>query len=192
MKTETRELLGFEVPVVGVLETLAEAHEKLGSEVEIIDTINAQVLAHSHFTILRRVIVKKVVELTGIKQLTKTEGEKVVIIEKDAAYIARLETELGEGQLQAQYGEAIKSACAAVPVDYSPSSRGTGSSKPAKKWLDYYDALVAQGKIDGFCSKYGITRDGKEEEAFKWEVANKCREVVTAAQQKVAQEALGV
>lgn len=192
MKTENKELLGFTVPVVGIVETLSEAIEKAGSETAVLKDYVSNVLAHSHYTILRRTIVKKLVELTGIKQLTEKDGEKEVIVEKDASYIARLQGEIGESGLKG-HEAAIAAACALIPVDYTPGTRGAGgSTTPAKKWLAYYDQLVAEEKLDSFCSKYEISQEGKSEEEFKNEVANKCRELVTAAQARVAQQALDV
>lgn len=190
MKTETRELLGFNVPVVGVCETLAELVAACGSEEAVVKDGNNQTLAHSHFTILRRAIVKKLVELTGIKQKTTKDGEKEVVDEKDAAYIARIEEELGgDGSLK-KYEAEVAAVCAAIKVDYTPGTRGAGgASTPAKKWLAVYDQLVAESKLDAFCQKYGIDQS-TDEESLKIAVANKAKEIVTALQEKAMKEAL--
>lgn len=191
MKTETRELLGFKVPVVGVAETMAELVTASGSEAEVVDTNNNQVFAHSHATILRRAIIKKLVELTGIKQLTIKEGDKEVLDEKDAAYIGRLEEELGEGALKKYEGQ-IASTCQAIPMDYTPGVRGSGgSAAPAKKWLAYYDQLVAEEKLDIFCQKHSIDQS-VDADSLKNTVANKVREIVTAAQAEASKAALAV
>lgn len=190
MNTQTKELLGFNVPVVGIVETLAEAIKASGSEEAVVKDYNNNVLAHSHYTILRRIIVKKLVELTGIKQLTEKDGDKDVISEKDAAYIARLETEIGEEELK-KHEKAIAEACGAVPVDYTPGTRGSGSGSatPAKKWLAYYDQFVVEGKLDAFCEKHGIDQS-TDEETLKIAVASKAKEIVLRVQAEALKAAL--
>lgn len=187
MKTETRELLGFNVPVVGIAETLPELIAAAGSEEAIVKDANNQTLAHSHFTILRRVITKTLVQLTGIKLKTIKEGDKEVIDETDGEYRARLESEVGEDVLES-YASAIADACGKVLVDYTPGVRGAGgSATPAKKWLAYYDQLVAENKLDAFCAKHGIT--GVDDE-LKFAVANKVKQIVTTKMQEAAKQAL--
>jgi len=193
MRTETKELLGFSVPVVGIAETLQEAITAAGSEAAVLKDYNANVLYHSHFTILRRVMVQTLVKLTGIKQLTESEGEgekkKEVIIEKDAQYIARLETELGEDGLKV-HEAALAEACGKIAVDYTPGTRGQGgTATPAKKWLAYYDQLVLESKLDGFCERNSIDQN-TDEETLKFAVANRVREIVSAKMAAAAKEAL--
>jgi len=193
MKNETKELLGFNVQVTGICETLQECIEKSGSEEAVRKDYINNVLAHSHYTILRRNIVSVLVKETGLKQKTMKEKtgdkEKEVIIEKDAAYIARLETELGSLK---QYESKINSVCAAIPVDYTPGTRGAGGAGvPAKKWLAYYDQLVTEEKLDAFCQKYEIDGSMPEDE-LKFAVAGKVREIVVAQQEAAAQAALNV
>jgi len=190
MKNETKELLGFNVLVVGIVETLKEAIEKAGSEEAVLKDYVSNVLAHSHYTIARRAIVKKLEELSGIKRLTKKDGEKEVVIEKDAEYIARLETELGEDKLRS-FDTDVSAAVAAIPVDYTPGTRGSGEgSVPAKKWLAYYDQMVTEGKVEFYCEKWNIDQN-QDEESLKYALANKVREVVTAKMKAAAAEALG-
>ena len=191
MKTENKKLLGFEVPVVGIAETLSEAISAAGSEDAVLKDYNNNVLAHSHYTILRRAIVKKLVELTGVKQLTKTEGDKETITEKDAEYIARLYTELGEEAVDA-HADAVAAVTQAIPVDYTPGTRGAGEgSKPAAKWLAYYDLFVKEGKLDKFCAKNGIDQSLPEAE-LKVAVASKAKEIVVAAEKRAAEAALAI
>lgn len=188
MKTETRELLGFNVPVVGIAETLAEAVTAAGSEDAVLKDFNSNVLAHSHYTILRRAIVKGLVQLTGIKLLTKKDGDKDVIDETDGEYRARLETQLGEDVLNS-YATQISDLVSKIPIDYVPGTRGSGGdSTPAKKWLAYYDQLKAENKLDAFCAKNGITATNEDE--LKIAVANKVKAIVTAKVQAAAKEAL--
>lgn len=188
MKTENKELLGFTVPVVGIVETLKEAVEKAGSEEAVLKDYVSNVLAHSHYTVLRRVIIKTLVAATGIKQKTEKDGEKEVIVEKDAAYVARLETELGEEVLQG-FNKQIAEECAKITVDYTPGTRGSGTSTPAKKWLAYYDQLVEEDKLDGFCQKHGIDQTA-DEETVRINVANKVKDIITAKMAAAAKEAL--
>ena len=189
MKTENRELLGFNVPVVGIAETLGEAISAAGSDEAVLKDFNNNVLAHSHYTILRRVIVKTLVALTGIKQITEKDGEKDVVVEKDAAYIARLENELGEEGLNA-FNPQVATACGAINVDYSPGTRGSGgSATPAKKWLAYFDALQAEDKLDLFCEKYSIDQT-TDEETLKITVANKVKEIVSKAFEEAQKKAM--
>lgn len=191
MKTETRELLGFNVPVVGIAETLAEAITAAGSEAEVLKDLNNNVLAHSHYTILRRVIVKTLEQVTGVKRLTEKDGDKEVVVEKDAAYISRLETELGEDVLKS-HEAAVAAKCAEITVDYRPGTRGTGEGRsPAKKWLAYYDQLVTENKLDLFCEKNNIDASQPEED-LKVEVANRVKEIVTARMAEAAKAAMDV
>lgn len=192
MKNENRELLGFSVPVIGIVETMQEAVAAAGSETAVLKDFNNNVLAHSHFTILRRAIIATLVKETGTKMLTKKVGEKEVIDEKESEYIARLESDLGEETMKS-FGPAVAAACSAIPVDYSPGTRGSGASAtPAKKWLAYYDQLVTEEKLDAFCEKNGITVEGVDTETLKITVANKVREIVSAKLAAAAKEALAV
>lgn len=195
MKTETRELLGFNVPVVGIAETLSELIAAAGSEQVVINDCNNQTLAHSHYTILRKTIVTTLEKITGVKRLTEKQGEgdkaKEVVVEKDAAYIARLEEELGEDVLKS-HEAAVAAECAKVKVDYTPGQRGEGSQQtPAKKWLAYYDQLLAEGKLDLFMQKHGIDATS-DEETRKVTVANKVKDIVTAKMAEAARAAVEV
>lgn len=195
MRNETRELLGFKVQVTGICDTLAEVINAVGSEEGVVNDVNNQTLAHSHFTILRRKIVAKLEELSGVKRDGEWEGEgekkKWVVTEKDAAYVARLEETKGEEWLKLQEG-ILSSMCAAVPVDYKPGTRGAGgSATPAKKYLAYYDQMVAEDKLDLFCERHGID-SAQEEDALKVAVANKVKELLAAAQAEAMKKALDV
>lgn len=178
MKTETRELLGFTVPVVGMVETLQEAISAAGGEQNVLNDYLNNVLAHSHYSVLRREIVKQLEKLTGIKRKTVKEGEgdkaKDVIAEKDGQYIARLETELGEDAVKS-FESAIADACGKIPVDYSVGTRG--SATPAKKWLAAVDDLITAGKFEKFLAKVGIEGDPTDE-STKVAAANKIKDLV--------------
>ena len=190
MKNEVKELLGFNVQITDIVDTLDEAIQAAGSQEAVLKDYVSNVLAHSHYTIARRIIVKKLEELTGIKRFTEKKDEKEVVVEKDAEYVARLETELGEEKL-ASFEKDISAAVAAVPVDYTPGVRGTGEgSVPAKKWLAYYDQMVTEGKVEFYCEKWGID-PAQDEQSLKYALANKVREVVTAKMKAAAAEALG-
>jgi hypothetical protein len=191
MKTENREILGYTVPIVGIVETLAEAVAAAGSEETVLKDYNNNVLAHSHYTIVRRAITKKLVELTGIKQRTEKDGDKDVIVERDAEYKARLESELGEEEV-AKFEKAIAEVIGAMPVDYTPGTRGAGgTAAPAKKWLDYYDQLVTEKRLDAFCQKHSIDQS-VDEAQLKNTVALKVKEVVTAKMEAARKQALEV
>lgn len=201
MRNETRELLGFKVQVTGICDTLAEVINAVGSEEGVVNDVNNQTLAHSHFTILRRKIVAKLEELSGVKREGFFEGEgdkkKWVIDEKDAAYIARLEGledihgKKGEEWLKLQEG-TLSTMCAGVSVDYKPGTRGAGgSATPAKKYLAYYDQMVAEDKLDLFCERHGID-SAQDEDALKVAVANKVKELLAAAQAEAMKKALDV
>lgn len=189
MKTENRNILGFNVPIVGIAETLGEAVAAAGSEEAVLKDFNNNVLAHSHFTIVRRVITKSLVELTGIKLLTEKNGDKEVVVESEGEYRDRLEGQLGADVLES-YEAAIAEKVSKVTVDYTPGVRGTGEgSKPAKKWLAYFDQLVAEGKLDAFVAKHGIDASLEGDE-LKFAVANKVKAIVTAKLAEAAKSAL--
>jgi len=192
MKTENRELLGFNVPIVNICETLEECIAAAGSEAEVVKTYVGDVLAHSHYTVARRHIVKTLVELTGIKQLTSKVKEKEVVTETDGEYIARLESEIGEDVLKS-YEKQVAAAVGKVAVDYAPGTRGSGgSATPAKKWLAYYDALKQdETKFSAFCSKHDIDTSS-DEETLKIAVANKIKDIVSAKLALAAKEAMDV
>ena len=195
MRNETRELLGFKVQVTGICDTLAEVIKEVGSEEGVVNDVNNQTLAHSHFTVLRRKIVAKLEELSGLKRDGVFEGEgekkKWVVTEKDAAYVARLEETKGEEWLKSQEG-TLSTMCSQVPVDYKPGTRGAGgSAMPAKKYLAYYDQMVAEEKLDLFCERHGID-SSQDEEALKVAVANKVKELLAAAQAEAMKKALDV
>src|SRR5690606_6043403 len=190
MKNEKREILGFKVTIVGIVENLQEAVSAAGSEEAVVSDYNANVLAHSHYTILRRNICETLEKLTGIPRLRDGEGDKAKIVEKEAAYIARLEDQLGEDGL-AQYESQIDELSKSIPVDYKPGTRGSGSSAiPATKWLAYYDQLVEEDMLNAFIEKYSIETDGRSDEEIKYAVANKAREIVTARLREEEKKAL--
>lgn len=191
MKTENKDILGFNVPVVGIAETLNEAVAAAGSEEAVLKDFNSNVLAHSHYTILRRVIVKTLVALTGVKLLTEKEGEKEVVTETEGEYLARLRTELGEDVIE-NYAKDVALACSNVKVDYTPGVRGSGATaKPAKKWLDMVAQVKTEGKWDSLISKSGISTDLPEDDQVV-AAANWIKAAVTAAQQAAAKTALAI
>lgn len=191
MKTENKEILGFVVPVVGIAETLSEAITAAGSEEAVLKDFNSNVLAHSHYTILRRAIVKTLVGLTGIKQLTEKDGDKDVVSEKDGDYLTRLRAELGEDVIE-NYAADIAKVCAAIKVDYTPGVRGSGNGgKPAKKWLDAVEQIIKEGKWDSLLAKSGLDVDQPEDD-LKIAAANWIKDIVLAAQVAAAKTALAI
>lgn len=191
MSTITKEVLGFDVPVVGVADSLTQLAEFAGSEQRALDFANNYVIFHKHLGTLRDAIVKKLIEVTGVAMLTKKEGEKDVIDETPADYIERLEEELGgEGSL-AKYAADIQSVCSAISVDYKVTVRGTGAgSKPAQKYLTMASAIVEAGKADAFIAKYGLdVNDDTDDQTRLYVIANKIKSIMVE-QQKAAAAAL--
>lgn len=189
MRNETREILGIEVMIVGIADSLSEAITLAGSESAVLNDYNSQILAHSHFTEVRRVICAKLTEITGIKRLTKKHGEKEVFNETELAYVDRVREELGEEGFAEHIG-AIQTAVAALQVDYKPGTRGSGGStaKPAKKWFDYVAALKSAGRFDDFVSKNNLLRENMSEDDLNLAVALKVKDIVTE-QEKAARAA---
>jgi inactivated superfamily I helicase len=189
MRNETREILGIEVQITGIADTLAEAITAAGSEAAVLNDYNGAVLAHSHYTQVRKTVCAKLNELTGIKRLTKKHGDKEVFDETEAAYVDRVREELGEEGFASHVG-AIQAAVAAMPVDYKPGTRGSGGStaKPAKKWFDYVAALKTNGRFDEFVTKYDLIKAEQSEDDLNLAVALKVKEIVTE-QEKAARAA---
>ena len=102
MKNEQREILGIPVMITGICETLAEAIAAAGSEQAVLNDYNANVLAHSHYTEVRKVICAKLAEVTGIKRLTKKHGEDFF---RHAVLIAEKIDTTVRGQLHALTGK---------------------------------------------------------------------------------------
>lgn len=193
MKNIEKEILGFSVPVVGVCETIQELVTASGSEEVVVNDNNIQVLAHSHYGVLRGIVVSVLEKATGV--LRKTVKNKLV--EKDGdeetpgKYVARLNSDLGEDTVNTYAGK-VAEECAKVPVDYTPGARGTGDGgEPAKKWLNYYDQAVAEGKLDLYIAKLGVdaTLTGDE---LKFAFANAAKKRVLAAQAEAAKAALAL
>ena len=195
MKNEQREILGIPIMITGICETLAEAIAAAGSEQAVLNDYNANVLAHSHYTEVRKVICAKLAEVTGIKRLTKKHGEgenaKEVFDETEAAYVDRVREELGDEMFNEQIA-AVQSAVAALPVDYKPGTRGSGgaTAKPAKKWIDQVDALKKAGRYDEFLAKYELVKEGMSEDDVVIAAANKVKEIVTEREKAAKQAAL--
>ena len=188
MSTINKEVLGFEVPVVGVADSLAQLAEFAGSEQRALDFANNYVIFHKHLGTLRDAIVEFFVKETGVKMLTKKEGDKEVVDETPAEYIERLEEELGgEGSL-VKYQPKIVEVCNNLAVDYKVTVRGTGaSSKPAQKYLTMASAIKEAGKLDAFIVKYGldVTAD-TDETTVLYMVANKIKSVMVEQQRAAA------
>lgn len=182
MKSVNKEILGFNVPVSGVAETVEELVSACGNGERAVELANNYILFHVHFSKVRTKIVAFLEEKTGVKRESETTGEgddkKTVITEKDAEYIGRLEE--AQGGLT-QYAEDIAKLVADMPVDYTKSVSTGVTSAPAKKWLAYYDSLVEAGKLDAFIAKHSIATDGLSEEAIKLAVVAKVKSVVEAA-----------
>lgn len=174
MKTLTKEILGFEVPIVNVAETLEEMTQLSGSPERVVASANNYVLYHQHYGKLRTKIVNTLVEKTG---------EKLEENEKDLAYIGRLEEKIGGEALKALLPDVV-AACQAIPVDYTAPVRGTGEgSTVAQKWLAAFDDLDQKGKVGAFITKYGVDVDGLTDDEKKLVVARKIKEVITKAQE---------
>lgn len=179
MKTLNKELLGFEVPIVGIAETLDELVAACGSKERVVDLANAYVLFHQHYTKGRNAIIDVLVKQTG-KSMEADEKGKVT--EKDLEYVGRIEEELGPEGL-VPFEAAVVAAMENLPVDYAQPVRGTGvGAVVAKKWLAAYDDLVQRGKVDAFVDKYGVDLDGLDEDGKKLAIAKKIKEEVTRAQ----------
>lgn len=191
MSTITKEVLGFNVPVVGVADSLTQLAEFAGSEQRALDFANNYVIFHKHLGTLRDAIVKKLVEKTGVKMLTKKEGEKEVVNETAAEYIERLEEELGgEGSL-VKYEVDIQAVCDALAVDYKVTVRGTGAgTKLAQKYLTMASAIVEAGKADAFIAKFGLdVGPDTDDQTRLYVIANKIKAIMVE-QQKAAAAAL--
>lgn len=196
MKNIEKEILGFTVPIIGVCETIGELTTASGSEAQVVADCNMQVLAHSHYGVMRNVVVKVLEAATGIKR--KTSKNKLTKENEDdethGKYVARLllDTGLSEEQLVEQHASAVAAEAGKVPVDYTPGVRGSGEDAiPAKKWLNYYDQMVAENKVDLYVAKFGIdpTLTGDE---LKYALANGAKKKVLAAQQAAAATALAL
>ncbi len=194
MKNIETELLGFNVPVIGVCETLAELISAAGSEDVVVQDNNRQVLAHSHYGVLRNTIVATLEKATGV--LRKTAKNKNLVgkddeDEKQGAYIARLSDEIGDEEVN-KHADAIKAACEAIPVDYKPGTRGSGeTAKPAAKWLAYWDAAKEKGELDRRLAQFGIDTTLPEDEQ-KVKFANAVKAKVLAKQRELEKSALDV
>jgi hypothetical protein len=188
MKTLNKEVLGFDVPIVGVAEDLnellllsgggsadqtpeeQEAARKLGAEKVYAAAIN-YVHFHSHYTKVRAKMIETLVAKSGKKQTVDKEGN---VDEKDVEYVGRLEDELGGAGSLDQYNDDI--------VAYTQSSKGGGSGTIGKKYLAYYDKMVEDGKLDAFVAKHSLEVEGLDEEAKKQVVGAKVKELVKAAE----------
>lgn len=185
MKSVNKEILGFNVAVTGVAETLSELEAACGNSERAVELANSYIMFHVHFSKVRAEIIKFLEGKTGIKRETKTVGEgddaKQVITEKEAEYIGRLEDQVAGGL--SQYNEEVASLVAAMPIDYTKSTTSSVPTAPAKKWLAYYDGLVEAGKLEAFIAKHNIAVDGLTDEAIKLAVVTKVKDLVTKATQ---------
>lgn len=191
MKSVKKDILGFEVEIPNIPETLAELVAAAGSEQAVLDGALAYTLYHSHFTKLRTAIVEKLEKLTGIARETEEVNGKTKVVEKDGSYIARLEEELGAETLQGYLAE-VQEVSTNLPVSYTPTVRGVGTGgKPAQKWLAMVDDLISADKLEAFASKFDIDLT-QDESDWRTDVAQKLKEVVTNAQRAAAAAALAV
>ena len=71
MKNITTTVLGFDVPVQGVPETLAEAITSAGGEQNLVDTFVNQRKFHNTNTEARSEVVAALIEATNIARLTE-------------------------------------------------------------------------------------------------------------------------
>lgn len=171
MKDLQKELVNFKVNVVGVAETLPELIEKCGGEERVVDLVNAHILAHSHYTKLRKVIADVVETVTTIKGKDK---------ETVQSYVSRLEEDY-EGDVYGDCAEQVLAKTAEVPVDYTARERGEGgSSAPAKKYLAIIDQLIEQNRYEEFLAKYDLRDeefelDSDEQKAI---AAHKAKEII--------------
>lgn len=189
----SKELLGFQVNINGVATSLAELGTLAGSEERALALANNYIFYHVFYGEVRDAIVAKLVELTGIKLLTKKNEKtgKEVVDETNEQYIGRLED---EGVNLSEHAAAVAEAVNALSVNYAVQVRsgGGGGSRLAKKYLVVADAIIEQGKVEAFANKYGVDVDGLEGDELKVVIANKVKELQRKAEQEAAAKAVAL
>ena len=189
MQEVQKSILGFDIKVK-VASTLAELAELAGSEVRAVELANNYVLFHQAFGAFRSLIVDYLVEATGVKMLTEGEGEDEVVIEKEAAYIDRIQRE--HGVKLSDYAERVQAIIDANPASYKATRSAAGPKKLAAKYIDAANELISTGKAELFANKFGLDISGVEGEALVTLIANKVREVIIEQQRKAAETALAL
>lgn len=190
MQEVQKNILGFDIKVK-VASTLTELAELAGSEVRAVELANNYVLFHQAFGAFRSLIVDCLVKATGVKMLTEGEGEDEVVIEKEAAYVDRIQRE--HGVKLSDYAEQVQALIDANPASYKATrSASAGPKKLAIKYIDAANELISTGKAELFANKYGLDISGVEGEALVTLIANKVREVIIEQQRKAAEMALAL
>ena len=189
MQTVTKNILGFDINL-NIVSTIAEAVEACGSEARVIELLNNYVLFHQAFGKIRSTIVETLEKETKIKRITDGAGEDAEVVEKDTAYVARLDN---EGVVVQDYKAAIQALIDASPISYKASERGTGTgTKLSLKYVAMAVALREAGKFERFASKYDLDLADLDTDAQNILVGNKIKELTLAAQRAAAASALAV
>lgn len=174
MKTVVNEVLGFQIELRNIPETIAEAVQQAGSEQEVLNNHIDYVVFHSHNTVVRKECVELLEAKTGIKRSSHKEGENTVIDETEGAYVKRLRVSHAD-LLTEELAQEIRTKWS--EVDFTPGTRGSG--KLAKEWLSVYDQLKTLNKLEEFVSKNGLVLVG-EEKQDKETVGRKAKELIEA------------
>jgi hypothetical protein len=151
MKNSTTSVLGFDVPVSGVVETLPELVEAAGGEQPVVDLMVGYSNAHKTNTEARGAVVEALEKVTGIKRATEnvkspTKADPNRTVEKfsesEQTYADRVRAETQ--QTTEQLWTAIASEVGTIPFKVIGEAR-TGSTRVGKEDAKKAETLLAAG-----------------------------------------------
>lgn len=155
MPEYTVDCYGFsDLVITGLPQTIEQFDAAAGRVGAALEAATDNYVAHTHLTRVRRTLVEKLEAETGVAR--KRDGKKIT--ESESAYMKRLEAQFGE-DLFTTYRHVAEAAFAETPVNLQRMARTGGGGTIAKKYLEMVDGLVAEGKVEAFCTKYAIVAD---------------------------------
>jgi hypothetical protein len=152
MKNITTTVLGFDVPVSGVPETLPEAVESAGGEQNLVDTFVNQRKFHNTNTEARAAVVDALVEVTNIARLTelkatptKSDPNKTTEVdaESEQQYTDRVRAETK--MTTAQLWDLVKDKVGVLAFKGQGEARG-GGARTTKGDLTNAKVLIDAGE----------------------------------------------
>lgn len=152
MKTITTSVLGFDIPITDVPETLDEAVTSAGGEQKLVDTFVNHIKFHKTNGVAREAVAEALEKLTGVKPTTeqkksptKADPNRVIEVqtETEQEYANRVFAESGRSaeDLQSEVAAAVGS----IKFDAVTTREPGAGRKMAKVYTESAEKLIALG-----------------------------------------------
>ena len=156
MKVEVK-VLGYELSVELPYNSVEEFDSLAGKKGACLERATQNFMAHTHNARMRKAMVEKLEEVSGIKRESSTDedGKNVKYTETEQAYVSRVEAQLMGTEEWANIRAEVTKAAQSVPVALE-TIREFG---PNKQMVELARGLINEGRVDDFIAKHNLTLD---------------------------------